>query len=71
MNRNNISHCYWAMDVIEAMSSNSSFEMEKGLFSQETNGVIRNMKRLILEQGKVSSQKVDEVFDNYLVWNVC
>ena len=56
---------------MEAMSSNSGFELAKGLLSRETNERIRNMKQLILEKGKVTSQKVNEVFDHYLIWIVC
>lgn len=52
---------------MKAMSSSSGFQITKGLFSQETNEVIRNMKQLILDQGKVSSEKVNEVFEDYLV----
>ena len=34
--RKNISHCFWAMDVLRAMSKNASFSITKSLFSKDT-----------------------------------
>lgn len=34
--RKNISHCFWAMDVLKAMSKNASFSITKSLFSKDT-----------------------------------
>ena len=74
--RKNISHCFWAMDVLRAMSKNASFSITKSLFSKDTfesrewlpssESDLAAMKDRIAGNGKVSAGYLEEVFCPYL-----
>ena len=63
MIRDNISHCYWAMDVLRAMKDNPSFPFIKLVLPEDCLEDLRIMKKLIQQTGKVAKQSYQIIDD--------